>query len=114
MNVQIQIISNDNNEIINVDNIKDINNIDYIDSYGARNNIVIHDDNVVINRVSDTHKTLLFISNNEDSYIIIDGNEGKIRIDIKVLAFEKNNGIITLVYLLDEEERKIVIKNIRG
>ena len=29
------------------------------------------------------------------------------------ITFEKNNGIITLVYLLDEEERKIVIKNIK-
>ena len=114
MNAQIQIISNDDNETINVDNIKDMNNIDYIDSYGANNSIVINNDEITINRVSDSHKTHLFISDNKDSYIIIDGDEGNIKIDIKVLAFERNNDIILLAYLIGEEERKIVIKYLRG
>ena len=110
MKAQVQIISNENKEIINVDNIVNNKDFEYIDSYGANNHLLVFDNGIEIKRVCNSHNTLLHLMKNEDSYVIIDSIEGNVKISSKVLAFDINCDIISLVYLINSEQRKIIVK----
>lgn len=113
MDINIKLISNDSQESINVENVDDSNCFSYVDSDNANNEMSIYDSGIDIIRECKTHKTILHLRTNEKSFITIITDEGNILFDAKVLAFERNNDIITLVYRINEEEKQIVI-NING
>ena len=110
MKVQVQIISDDATEIINVEDVTDINNFSYVDSYGANNKMHIFPNGIELTRVSNTHKTNLVLRNDLEAYINIETDEGILKFDVKMLAFERNNDIITLVYSVNEDKRSLIIK----
>lgn len=113
MKAQVEIISIDNKELINVDNIINKNHFSYTDLDGASNEIDILDDGIKVHRISKDHETNLYLSQNERSFIEIKTEEGVINIDTKTLAFNVNNDIISIAYIIDgSETNKIVIKYI--
>ena len=109
MNAQVQLINNQETELINVENLNDLRSFDYVDSYGANNHICIYDNGINIIRKDDNHITevCLFI---DKSYIKVISEEGNLIFDAKVIAFTQNNDIISLVYSISDETKKIVIK----
>ena len=109
MDIRLELISNDNKEIINISDVKNPNAFEYSDSYGAKNLLRIFNNGIDIDRVASTHSTSIKLRENEKSFVTVTSNEGIIKIDIKTLAFERNNGIITLVYSINEEEKAIRI-----
>lgn len=112
MNIQLTIKNVNNTEIINVENINDIEHFCYEDSYGASNELFLLNDGIEIKRKGDSHNTHLLLSQNKESFIEIISPEGLLKIDAKVLAFERNNDIIILDYKVNEELNSIEIKNV--
>ncbi|MDO5440623.1 MAG: hypothetical protein Q4F12_03705 [Erysipelotrichaceae bacterium] len=110
MNIQLRIKNSDNTEIINVENVDDINCFEYEDSYGANNKLTILDNGISVIRKADSHDSEILLKTNENSFVSIKTNEGIMKFDAKVLAFERNNDIITLVYKVNEDENSIEIK----
>lgn len=112
MNLQIRIKNSDGEDVINKENVDNINSFSFVDSFNALNTITILEDGMMIKRVADTHKTNLVLRKDKRSFINIESKEGNLNFDTKVLAFDKNNDIITIVYLLGESENYITIKNV--
>lgn len=110
MKAQIQILTSDNKETINIDEVNNPNHLTYHDSYGAFNELTIYEDGIEILRSSASHNTEFKLRNNDKSFISIQSLEGKIVFDAKLLAFERNNDIITLVYNVNNDKNTIVIK----
>lgn len=110
MNVQLEIENDDTKEIINIDNVDDLKHFDYVDSYGANNELTLLDKGIDIKRIADTHSTHLLLKENENSFVEINSLEGTLKIEAKVLAFDTNHDIITLVYKVNDRNNSITIR----
>lgn len=109
MNAQIVIKNLDGIETINIDDIKDKNDFEYVDSYGASNHICISNDVIEIERMSDSHCTYVNLSK-DSGYIEIESNEGVFNFDVKVVDFHIKDNIITIAYCLADETKELNIK----
>ena len=110
MNIQLKIKNVDSVETINIENVDNINSFEYEDSYGAYNKMSILDNGIIITRKAESHDSEIVLKENEKSFLVIKTKEGILEFDTKVLAFERNNDIITLVYKVNEDENSIEIK----
>ena len=72
--------------------------------------VMIKDDEISINRRLSSHSTSLIFNNNP--LIEISTNEGTLKFYPKVIEIKKNNGIITIVYTINDTIKKIEIKYI--
>lgn len=110
MDVQIVIKNLDGVETINVNNVMDKNDFNYIDSYGAENHVSITNNELVeIERLTMSHSTYVSL-NRESGFIEIDSKEGRLNFDLKVVEFDVKDNIITMAYILADELKKIIIK----
>ena len=114
MKAKITIKSSSNTEIVNIDEIHNQYELSYIDSYGANNVIYVFENSIKIEREEKDHQTILLLKKEGNSKITIITDEGNIDFDTKVLAFDKNNDMITLVYSINNENRTISIEYIRS
>ena len=109
MNVQVTVKNLDGIETNNIDDVKNKNDFYYKDSFDAYNHILVEKDAVKIKRVSKEHSTFVCL-NSDSGYINIASKEGEFRIDLKVVAFNIKDDIITIAYKLAEDTKEITIK----
>lgn len=107
MKILLKIIDQDCTEQINIETTNR-NSFSYVDSYGADNKLDILEDGIQIHRKEIGHKTEVFLTLKK-SFINIITDEGNLYFDAKVIAFNKNNDIISLVYSINNENKKIEI-----
>lgn len=95
-------------DIVTVEDIADRNCFSYADNEGHNCEMCIYEDGLCLFRECDDHVLELHLK--DDAYAKIISSEGKIKIDAKVVAFELNNDILVMHYLIDNEERIIKVK----
>ncbi|MBQ6493693.1 MAG: hypothetical protein IJI92_07520 [Erysipelotrichaceae bacterium] len=91
--------------------VNDIENrycFSYVDHDMAQCEMRVSDDGICFFRRCPGH--LLELHLDTDSYALISTEEGKIKIDVKVVDFKKYSDILVMRYLIDDEERTITIK----
>ncbi len=80
----------------------------YVDPYDCQVEVFADEEGLTVFRQGEDHLTELFFR--ERSYVKVTSEEGSFQFDAKVLAFERNDDILMLRYVLDEDVRQIVIK----
>ena len=80
----------------------------YFDTYECQVEVFADEEGITLFRQGEDHLTELFLRGR--SFVRITSEEGCFQFNVKVLAFERNDDILMLRYLLDEDEREIVIK----
>lgn len=109
MKVRLTLTSNEEKEIFNIEDVNDPNVLEFIDDGGAKNLLKVFDNGIDIERKADTHQTNLTLRSDEKSFVVVSSLEGILQINVKTLAFERNNDIITLVYSVNDERKAITI-----
>ena len=107
MRISVTLEDKDNKETIIIENVSDRNSFDYVDTFGAFNHIEIYENGISIDRKDIDHLTRLVLTDNPHIEII--SSEGTITFLTKVVEFNKNFDIITIVYKIDEDNRKKII-----
>ena len=107
MKIRVTLKDIDKTEIIDVENPVSRNSFDYIDSYGANNHLEVFDDGITIERYDIDHKTKVTLR--KESYIQIISEEGTLTFLAKIVEFNKNFDIITIVYSVDDNQKEIII-----
>jgi len=82
---------------------------DYEESKGRQSHINVYNNGVVINRVDKDHSSFIHLIK-DDSYIEVTTNEGKIKIDVKLVEISINNDIVVIVYQVDSITKELNIK----
>lgn len=96
-------------ETIEFKDILDKNTFSYVDEDEACF-VSVKDDEITINRRLISHNTRLIF--NENPLIEISTNEGTLKFNPKVIENKKNNGIITIVYTINDTIKELRIKYI--
>ena len=94
-----------------IDIAEDVDNrncFTYFDSEGFMVELCLYEDGLCLFRQSEDH--ILELHLKDDCYAKITASEGIIRIEAKVIAFERNDDILEMHYLIDNDERVIEIK----
>lgn len=99
-----------NDEIIEKNAIVDVEdryNFSYKDSKDNLCEMHIYDDGLCLKKHSLDYA--LELNMHENNYVKIITREGEIKFDIKVVDFIKNDDILVMRYIVENEERKIEI-----
>ena len=88
-------------------NEEDPSHFTYWDDEDHFHEVFIDEGGMTLFRHDDDHLTELFFR--ERSYVRVTGEEGTFQFDAKVLAFERNDDILLLRYLIDDEEKVLEI-----
>lgn len=86
---------------------QDRNHFSYIDQNNDEVKVDIYEDGIILLKKAKDYFLTLSLRN--DSYALIESNEGKVEIDAKVVEFSKNNDILVMRYLIDDVNKEIVI-----
>ena len=84
----------------------------YTDAYDGQVEVFLDKDGITMFRQGEDHLTELY--HHASSYIRVTGEEGEIRFDIKVLAFIFNDDILSMRYLIEDDEKVLEIQFIRS
>lgn len=109
VSVSINIIDHEEGlkEIVKLNDVADINKLNYEDDDKQTEINIFDDGALIINREND-HITELSISN--EAYVKITSEFGVLEIPIKVLAFTKKDDIVCMQYELDGNKKEIIIE----
>ena len=110
MKAKFTIKNSDSTNVIIFDDIKDKQFFSSL--CGDEEYFVDLRENFVFEMRATDHTTKVTINRNGDSNIKISDNNGSILLPIKVLAINENNGMISLVYMIDDKENLIEIEYI--
>ena len=80
----------------------------YFDGDDAQCEVFLEEDGITLFRQGEEHLTELFF--HEKSYIKVTTEEGSIQFDVKVLAFQNIDDILSMRYLIGEDEKLLEIK----
>ena len=95
-------------EEVGVYDIEDQNHFTYFDNEKKSCRISIYDDGICFFKQNNDY--LLELHLKDEAYVKIISDEGILKFDAKVVDFHKNNDILVMHYLVNEEERIIKIK----
>ena len=110
MFVDVKVIDIENHNISEINNTM-INNKDdfsYIDNDNSICDIRVFDDGIQINKKNSGY--ILNLCLRQNPYAFIETNEGKLKFDVKIVDFNKNNDILVMRYVLSEQEHEIQIR----
>ena len=108
MKAEVILEDSANKEIINVDNISNKDDFYYIDCSNAKNHLMVLNDGIIINRIDIDHSTKVALTSNP--FIEVSTLEGTLNFSTKVVEINKNFDIISIVYSVNDEVRKITIR----
>lgn len=110
MKVQIKLDSPSDRivDIVNVENVTNINNFAYLDNENNKCHISIYDEGLVLLKQCKEYYLDLHLL--DPCYALIKTKEGNLKFDTKVVDFSKNNDILVMRYIIDTDERSIVIR----
>ncbi len=91
-----------------VKDIADKNCFSYCDNDGSLCEMCVYQDGLCFFRQGEDHLLELHLKTN--NYAKITAPEGICKLDVKVVAFQMNNDILVMHYLISDEERIIKIK----
>ena len=80
------------------------------DDQGTSCKIRVYDDGLTIERRNEEYEIYLNLRN--ECACLIKNEIGEVKIDSKVLAYNKNSDIVYMLYLVDEQEKEIKIEYI--
>lgn len=95
-------------EEVIVNDIEDQNCFTYLDNEKTACELCIYDDGICLFKQNEDY--LLELHLKDKTYAKITSDEGILKFDAKVVDFHKNNDILVMHYLVNEEERIIIIK----
>ena len=108
MDIEVIIKDEEINEQFIIKDINDINHFSYMKEDGVQYNIDIYDDGIEMQMLDFNHESIFVLR--KEAYIEIKSIEGNFKILPKIVAFNKNNDIITIVYTINEIIKRICIK----
>lgn len=109
MNIRIEIEdkSEKYKEVINIEDVNDKDNFSYADSDNNITSIKVLNDGIGLHFKGNDHETYGLIKPN--GYFKIKTSEGELKFSLKVLEFNRNNDIISIVYCLNDSVKSIKI-----
>ncbi len=109
MNAQIVLFDpkSGHEEISTSERLVSAEQISYTDAMGVVSLIDVFDDGITIERKALDH--VLKMCLREEKYVEIGTEEGILRFDAKVIDFERNNDILVMHYIVNDEERVLKV-----
>lgn len=109
MNIDIELLDLGDKHITKyvATNIEDRNHFFYVDDEQAKCELTIYDDGVVIIRKKDDYFLNLNLRN--ECFASVSSKEGVIKLNIKIVDFLKNDDIVVMRYVVENQEREIKI-----
>ena len=111
MNASITLtVKNDNyKDTVIVKNIKNKDSFSYVDNENMKCHVDIFDDGLNLYRENNEYKLELHLR--KESYAKIINDQGELKINTKVVDFNRNNDILVMRYIIElDDERFIEIR----